>query len=344
MMFAVALFLIVTKTSSGEVTESVLFHPIDQIYTSISSWILTTAIDCLPYYIALDRVYHYTYNIKISINQAFRDFQHENPRYNHLLSMTSNDLSSALDQINITRTEVSNLIGHMNHDKNNRHKRSLLPLGGLFNFLFSTADQKDIDLLKQQVKELHENQVDQEETLNNIISVANISRGLINQNIMKIVDIIGTISSLNDTIENIEQQLVPLFTAKRFLFLDVEILIHYSEVQELIKQLQNDITLIRQYLDVHSTGNLTPVLVDQHHLRKELIKINKQLPTSLSLPEVPTTNIWHLYKFLAVTPKIQDDKLIMMICIPLIHLDSSMTLFKIFNIPIFNHDIGKSLK
>ena len=72
MMFAVALLLIVTTTSSGEVTESVLFHPIDQIRTSISSWILTTTIDFLPYHIALDRVYHYTYNVKISLNQAFK--------------------------------------------------------------------------------------------------------------------------------------------------------------------------------------------------------------------------------------------------------------------------------
>ena len=125
MIFAVALFFIVTTTSSGEVTESVLFRPIDQIHRSISSWILTTAIDFLPYHIPLDRVYHYTYNVKISINQAFRDFQHEEPKYNQLLSMTVNDLSSALDQIHITRTEVSDLIGHMNNDKNNRHKRSL---------------------------------------------------------------------------------------------------------------------------------------------------------------------------------------------------------------------------
>ena len=161
-------------------TESVLFHPTEQIHTSISSWILTTAIDFMPYHIALDRVYQYTYHVKISINQAFRDFQHEDPKYNQLLSMTLNDLSSALNQIHITRTEVSDLIGHMNNNKNNRHKRSLLPLGGLFNFLFCMADQKDIDLLKQQVKELHENQVDQEEILNDIISVANISRGLIN--------------------------------------------------------------------------------------------------------------------------------------------------------------------
>ena len=197
--------------------------------------------------------------------------------------------------------------------------------------------------MKQQVKELYENQVDQEEILNDIISVGNISSGLINQNIMKINDIIGTMSSLNDTIGYIEQQLV-LFVARRFLFLHLEFLIHHSRVQELIKQLQNDITLIRQYLDVHSTGMLTPALVDPHHLRKELIKINKQLPASLSLPEDPTTNIWHYYKFLTVTPIIQDDKLIIMIRIPLFDLDSGMTHFKIYNLPLFNHDIGKSLK
>ena len=216
----------------------------------------------------------------------------------------------------------------MNHNKSNRHKRSLLPLGGLFNFLFGTADQKGIDLLKQHVKELYENQVDNEEILNDIISAANISRGLINQNLMKINDIIGTISSLNDPIGNIEQPLVPLSTARRFLFLHLEFLIHYSRVQELIKQLENDITLIRQYLDVHSTGTLTPVLVDPHHLRKELIKINKQVSISLSPPEDPTTNIWHYCKFLTVTPIIQDDKLIMMIRILLTDPDSSMTLFQ----------------
>ena len=198
----------------------------------------------------------------------------------------------------------------------------------IINFLLGTPDQKDIDLLKQQVKELYEKQVHQEEILNDIISVANISRGLINQNIMKINDIM----------------ISPLFTARRFLFLHLEFLIHHSRVQELTKQLQNDITLTRQYLDVHSTGSWHLSWVDPHHLRKELMKINNQLPTSLSLPQDPTTNIWHYYKFRTVTPIIQDDKLIMMIRIPLSDLDSNMILFKIYNLPIYNHDTGKSLK
>ena len=141
-----------------------------------------------------------------------------------------------------------------------------------------------------------------------------------------------------------KQQLVPVFTARRFLFLHLEFLIHHSRVQELIKQLQNVITLITECLDVNSTGKLMPVFVYLHHLRKELIKINKQLPTSLSLLEDPTTNIWQYYQFLTGNPIIQDDKQIIMIRIPLIDLDSSKTLSHIYNLHIFYHDIGKSLK
>ena len=54
----------------------------------------------------------------------------------------------------------------------------------MFNFLFGTTDQKDTDLLKLQVKELYENQVDQEEILNDIILYNVLSDRIIFKNIM----------------------------------------------------------------------------------------------------------------------------------------------------------------
>ena len=73
------------------------------------------------------------------------------------------------------------------------------------------------------------------------------------------------------------------------------------------------------------------------------IKISKQLPQQLALPENPRINIWHYYKFLTVTPMNHENKLVLMIKIPLIDLDSSMTLYKVYNLPIYHKDIGKSL-
>ena len=58
-----------------------------------------------------------------------------------------------------------------------------------------------------------------------------------------------------------------------------------------MRQMQHDMTLIREYLNIHTTGSLNPNIIDPIHLRQELIKINKQLPTQLSLPENPRTNI-----------------------------------------------------
>ena len=54
-----------------------------------------------------------------------------------------------------------------------------------------------------------------------------------------------------------------------------------------MKQMQNDMTLIREYLNMHSTERLNPNIIDPKHLRQELIKINKQLP-KLNYPYLKT--------------------------------------------------------
>ena len=98
-------------------------------------------------------------------------FLYKDPRYTHLINMTI--------EITTTRLEDSNLIDQALNNNNRRFKRSLLPLGGLFSFLFGTADQSDVDLLKGDVKQIYENQVDQTKILDEIVTITNISRGLI---------------------------------------------------------------------------------------------------------------------------------------------------------------------
>ena len=73
-------------------------------------------------------------------------------------------------------------------------------------------------------------------------------------------------------------------------------------------------------------------------------ELNKQLPARLSLPEDPNRNIWHYYRFLTVSPVTHGNKLVLMIRIPLIDLHSGMNLYKIYNLQICKHHIGKSLQ
>ena len=109
------------------------------------------------------------------------------------------------------------------------------------------------------------------------------------------------------------------------------------------RQIADDIESIRLYLSTFTTGKITPQIIDPKHLRQELIKINKQLPPKITLSGNPRTNIWHYYKFLTLTPLIDDSQLILMIRIPLPDPDSTMTLYKLYNLPIYNPTIGKSL-
>ena len=152
-------------------TESVIFHPIDNIHTSISSWIITTALDLESYSVMLYNVSEYAKSIKIYLMSQMPLFQYKDPRYSHLFNMTQDDINMAITEISTTRLEASNLIDHALNNNNRRFKRSLVPLSGLFSPLFGTADQSDVDSLKADVKQLYDNQVDQTQILDEILNL-----------------------------------------------------------------------------------------------------------------------------------------------------------------------------
>ena len=108
--------------------------------------------------------------------------------------------------------------------------------------------------------------------------------------------------------------------------------------------MQTDTAQIKEYFNIHITEKLAPSFTDPVHLRQELLWIIKQLPARLSLPEDSHGNAWHYYRFLTMNPVTHIGKLVLMIRIPLIDLNSVMSLYNIYNLPIYNHHIGKSLQ
>ena len=88
--------------------------------------------------------------------------------------MTIDDMNLAINEITHMQTEASNLFDHIS----NRHKRYLLPFGDLFNFIFGTPDDKDLKAIKFDIKQLYQNQMNQADVLNDIISIPNVSRDL----------------------------------------------------------------------------------------------------------------------------------------------------------------------
>ena len=71
------LVLAMTLGSRSEMAESVLFHPIDNINTNISSWIITTALDFKPYSVLLYNVNEYAKSIKSYLMLQMPLFQYK---------------------------------------------------------------------------------------------------------------------------------------------------------------------------------------------------------------------------------------------------------------------------
>ena len=124
--------------------------------------------------------------------------------------------------------------------------------------------------------------MDQTNVLNDVISITNVSRGLINKNIKKINNIIDTIINLNQTIKHIAGQLEPLYTARKFMFMHTEFISHHTRLRMVTRQIADDVESIRSYLSTFTTGKITPQIIDPKHLRQELSKlINNYHPKSL---------------------------------------------------------------
>ena len=333
--------MLVHQGSTSELKESVIFHKVEQIQTSKSSWILSSAIDLEPFNQAFKQVKIYTRSIAGSLAhlQSEREFDHH---HKHLIELTRQDVNKSVITLDDTYDKFLQICSHI-QSHNKRYKRSLLPLGGLFSFLFGTADQKDLDSIKTQVKTIYENQVNQAQVLNDIVTITNVSRSLINENRLLINGMIQTVITLNSTLKEIQHDLFLLLTTRKFLLAHAETLVHSHRLNIAVNDLVDDVKIVEQYMTMFSSGELNPNLISPEMLTKELVNIQKQLPPSLKLPEDPTQNIWHYYNFLSVSHTTHDNKIIVLIKLPLIDHDSSLDLYRIYNLPIFNPSLNKAL-
>ena len=73
-----------------------LFHPVDNTHTSISSWIITTSIDFTPYELELDNVFTYAKQIRDYLSAQIPIYYGKDPKYFHPLNLTLNDVGLAI--------------------------------------------------------------------------------------------------------------------------------------------------------------------------------------------------------------------------------------------------------
>lgn len=68
-------------------------------------------------------------------------------------------------------------------------------------------------------------------------------------------------------------------------------------------------------------------------LKSLLLSIKTKLPRTLRLPGNPDEDLWSFYKFLTCTSTTEDNKLLIILSIPLLDAQDTYSIYKVHNLP-----------
>ena len=99
---------------------------------------------------------------------------------------------------------------------------------------------------------------------------------------------------------------------------------------------------VYEYLRVMASHTVNPLVLPPEKLRQMLAKIKEDMRTNprLKLPEDPEENIWAYYPIMKVTPIVVQKALVLELSIPLIDQSLEMDIYKVYNLPALDADVG----
>ena len=109
-----------------------------------------------------------------------------------------------------------------------------------------------------------------------------------------------------------------------------------------IYALKEDIDSLHEYMRILATQQLNPMVMPPDVLHKVLKQVQEGIRSNAQLrfSEDPYENIWAYYNIIKVTPIILEDRLMVIMTIPLIDNSLDMNLYKVHNLPMLHPRLG----
>ena len=217
----------------------------------------------------------------------------------------------------------------------NRHtRRSLLSfLEGALSWLMGTATTRDVSSIKETVNQLITTQHKQQETLVHIISILNITRYAtqVNRHHINIV---------KDTVERTYQDITTLSNITSSLYNSLsfqQIILH---IHSILANLRDSLYYMREvsmhtmdYIDIATTGILSPHVLPGEDLRTVLLHTEEALPSTMHLA-VSSEDILHFYRYLHTHILIADEQFLLLIDVPKQDCAQQLEIYEVFNLVI----------
>ena len=327
-----------TLSSALFMKENVFFLKTNEVALSRSSWRLTMVADLGVYDDFFDRTLNYIQRVDQAAWDSYRKFVKSNVDYGHHF----NTLRQELTFINRTRERLFDKFSsyHLLHDTKNkipsRRKKALLPfVGSVYSVLFGLTTDSDLIEVRQAVNDLSSNQQKIRHVVNQSLTVMNKTREEVIENRIRINEIQNGIIKLSIYLDNfINNTSNKINGLTQFLHFYIKLNTLVSNAQELVVELVQHFEDLGRQVDSLSTGKLTPGVISPQALRNALIEIGLHLPTMLQLPMNPQDDLWTFYQTVKCDTIIDNNKILIMLNIPLINQAEKMDIYKVINLPL----------
>ena len=323
----------IDKTDGQIVSENVIFDPIAEVSVSRASWKISYVLEMNVY----DQLYRdYNQYIKDVSDISFEVMnRYLDLRNGSKYAMPFSTLSFQVQHLNQSKERF---FESYNSYKalHSRKKRALIPfIGDIGNFLFGWSTDEQIDGVKTAVKTLSDNQEKLTHVVEQSLTIINKTREdvRINRDRIGIMNI--GIAKLKREISDWANKAMTEFNIiRQYLYMYIQLKGVIDSAQEILFETVQYFNTLKSQMDMLASGQVTPSTIQPENLRTLLREIDRKLPSSLQLPVDPEKNLWLFYRLMTAKTVFDDDRMLMIIDIPLVNFLQRLQIYKIYNLPI----------
>ena len=245
-----------------------------------------------------------------------------------------NGQKKELDALRVLADELKDIFNEFKIIQKPRSKRSLLPIvGKALSFLFGTVSEDDLQSINRNINKLATNQRKISHVVAESLTLLNDTRVHVIQNRQALNNVILSISNLGSQLRNLTAKLEQSILELTFVTTTIVQIGNYlEEIKRTIMHAKFYVEHLKLKFNILSLGHMSPTLILPRQLQRLLEDIKSKLPPHLQLTHDPK-NIWTFYKFLTCATIISNEKILVIVSLPLVNIHHKYFIYKVHNFP-----------
>ena len=320
------------------IRDTVVFYKTNEVSTTRAKWLATFVIDFQQFDKCMSKIAEDIRLVRTTlevVDKKLINGKHDLIAFKNIFDGLAREVQY-LEGLRYNMLRKMDQVKSMTHSK--RYRRSLLPfVGDALSWLFGTVSESDLRQIRNHISNLATNQKRIVHVVQESLTIINESRILIQENRQSIVDIVKTLTDLDLNIKRITQDLTrKMYENRRFLEMYARLNLLVEEIKTSIWNVRLFLGNLQSQLDDLALGKLSVKTIDPIRLQYLLLEIQDAVPELMALISDPNEDIWSFYRYLTTTTLFTNEKILVILSIPLIRLDNTFEVYRAISIPILS--------